>query len=108
MARPHSAVRIALASELIDGGGTCAELWRRIGCAWPIDEVRITLRNMVSAGEVDNTEAVRLAGVRRPVPWYCRALGEDARSQDDDGAGIHDLIACWAGLATPQHMGAAM
>lgn len=108
MARPQSEVRVALAAELIDGGGTCAELWRRVGCEWPIGAVRIALRNMVTAGEVDNEESVRLVGVRRPVPIYRRAPFEDDVGDDAEGAGIHDLIACWAGLAAPRHMGVAM
>lgn len=110
MARPQSSVRVALAAELVDGSGTCRELWRRMGCEWPLYDVRIALRNMVAAGEVDNLQMVRQAGVRRPVPVYRRLcdneLTDDA--DQDDGAGIHDLIACWAGLATPQRMGAAM
>lgn len=109
MARPQSSVRVALSAELIDGSGTCRELWRRMGCEWPLYEVRIALRNMVTAGEVDNLEVIRQAGVRRPVPVYRRRIDDDLERDDQvDGAGIHDLIACWAGLAAPQRMGAAM
>lgn len=102
MARPMSALRVALSAELVDGPGTCRELWRRLGCAWLLEQVRIALRNMVSAGECELAPPVRVPGVRRPVPVYqraCASESENANSEDDDGCGIHDRIACWAGLS---------
>ena len=103
MARPTSALRIALAAELIDGPGTCKELYRRMGCEWPLADVRTCLANMVAAGDVWNDQRVRVPGVRRPVPVYERALLDDddsitAPASLQGGAGVHDLIACWAGL----------
>jgi len=103
MPRPFSPIRLALAAELVAGPGTCADLARRVGCEWPVLMVRLTLRNMVAAGEVSNDESVRLPGVRRPVPVYRRAQ-EPASS----GAGIRDLIACWAGQPVVQRGGCSM
>ncbi len=101
--RPQSMLRIALAAELIDGPGTCRELWRRIGCVAPLADVRMVLANMVRAGDVlaDPDRMVRVPGVRRPVPVYQRAPLDDGDDLDaaDGGRGVHDLIACWAGLA---------
>ena len=107
MARPMSALRVALAAELVDGPGTTAELWRRMGCECPVLQVRIALRNMVAAGEVRLLAPVAVPGVRRPVPVYARAGRSDLRDVADGSAtGIHSLIAVWAGLAGPA--GAAM
>ncbi len=105
MARPLSALRVALLAELVDGPGTTQELWRRMGCEWPVLQVRIALRNMVSAGEACVPREVRVQGVRRPVPVYARAReGAGVR----DGSGMADLIAVWAGLAPVPQWGAAM
>ena len=110
MARPQSEVRIALSAELVEGAGTCRELWRRMGCIWPMLAVRIALTNMVAAGDVVLAPSVRVPGVRRPVPVYRRPnlLERDAACPPHSGAGIRDLIACWAGLAAAQRMGSAM
>ena len=105
MARPMSALRVALSAELVSGHGTSRELWRRIGCEWTLLEVRIALRNMVAAQEAELMEPVRVPGVRRPVPVYRR------RAPDGAGRGAHgfaDLIAIWAGLAPADAMEAAM
>jgi hypothetical protein len=98
--RPQSTLRITLAAELIDGPGTCRELWRRIGCVAPLAAVRMVLANMVRAGDVLADQMVRVPGVRRPVPVYERALLDDDTDLDtaDGGRGVHDLISCWAGL----------
>lgn len=105
MARPVSALRVALSAELVDGPGTSRELWRRIGCEWSMLEVRIALRNMVTAEEAELIEPVRVEGVRRPVPVYRRRMpaAHAACTQ-----GMADLIAVWAGLAPVDPMGAAM
>lgn len=109
MARPMSALRVALASELVDGPGTTTELWRRLGCECPVLQVRIALRNMVAAGEVRLLAPVAVPGVRRPVPVYARAGRPDLRGvaelADGSAAGIHSLIAVWAGLAGPAAAG---
>lgn len=94
MPRPFSSIRVALAAELVVGSGTCADLWRRTGCAWPLLQVRIALRNMVAAGEVANAPPVRVVGVRRPVPVYMRAA--HGVGQGAPEVAIRDLIACWA------------
>lgn len=109
MARPQSDVRIALAAELVEGPGTCRELCRRMGCEWPLAEVRKALSNMVAAGDASGAERVRVAGVRRPVPVYRRAYPvKVVRLDQGRGCGVHDLIACWAGLASAPRMGAAL
>lgn len=106
MARPQSDVRIALAAELVDGPGTTRELWRRIGCEWPLEQVRKTLKHMVVAGDASSRERIVVPGVRRPVPVYRREVAvRVVCPRETPGHGMRDLIAIWAGIAAPQSMG---
>lgn len=105
--RPHSDIRLALASELVSGPGTCRELYQRIGCAWPLQRVRIGLTNMVAAGQVRVSATVRVEGVCRPVPVYARATAEAPHRKTPHTA-MQTLIDCWAGLRSPAHTEACM
>lgn len=100
--RPYSEIRMDLAAALVDGGGTCKMLAQRTG--WSIGRTRTALDNMVRDGEVAKTHSIRVAGVKRPVPWYERAPLDDAGADEP----MLSLIAAWAGQTLPQPMEAAM
>jgi hypothetical protein len=92
--RPHSEVRLDVAAALIDGGGTTHALAQRTG--WSVGLVRWALDNMVRSQPPQAAKRfVRVAGVRRPVPFYQRppeAVDVDA----DDAPAYRSLIEAWA------------
>lgn len=90
--RPQSEVRVCLAAALLEGGGTCRQLAQRTG--WSIGLTREALNNMVRAGDAKKASSVRVAGVKRPVPVYERAV----RHADLVAANepFQSLIAAWA------------
>lgn len=104
--RPQSEIRVDLSAALLDGPGTSRELAQRTG--WAIGMVRKCLDNMVGAGDAVKPRCVRVHGVRRPVPVYARPAGRDVDEDDDCGGGVQDLIAVWAGLASPARAGWGM
>ena len=53
---------------------------------WSIGCVRVTLMNMVRAGDAALTTPVRRPGVKRPVPLYARAVCMADAHDADDGA----------------------
>jgi len=90
--RPQSEIRVTLAAALIDGGGTTKQLAQRTG--WSIGLTREALNNMCNAGDAHKPRSVRVAGVKRPVPWYeraCRAADLQATAEP-----YMSLIAAWA------------
>ena len=89
---PHSEIRVCLAAALIDGGGTTKNLAQRTG--WSIGLTRRALDNMCTAGDASKPRSVRVAGVKRPVPWYERAVR--ASDQVWLSSPIDSLIAAWA------------
>ena len=102
--RPQSEIRVCLSSALVEGGGTTKQLAQRTG--WSIGMTRRALDNMVTAGDAHKPRSVRVKGVKRPVPWYERAV----READDAGRDepFISLIAAWARPLAQQHMEAAM
>jgi len=95
--RPQSEIRVTLAAALVDGAGTTRQLAQRTG--WSIGMTRRALDNMCTAGDAAKIDAIRVQGVKRPVPVYARAT----RAQDaaTPGAAAVDLIRAWAGLPAP-------
>ena len=71
MGRPRSEFRSLLVSELSRGPGTSRQLAERTGIGRTA--TMYTLKNMVTAGEVSNSDRVRHPGVKRPVPVYAAA-----------------------------------
>lgn len=101
--RPHGETRLDLAAALVDGGGTTRQLAQRTG--WSIGACRVALDNMVRGGDAVK-RMVRVAGVKRPVPFYERATPE----VDDAAERPICLLAAWA-MRQPvpiTPMGAAM
>ena len=94
--RPFSEVRLTLHSALVDGGGTTRMLAVRSG--WSISATRTALDNMGRAGDAHKPRCVRVPGVKRPVPWYERALPAVGGLATGTGAGEPhiSLIAAWA------------
>ena len=96
--RPHSEIRVLLAAAMVDGGGTSRELARRV-CASHGLAMR-TLDNMVRAGDARKARAVRVPGVKRPVPVYERAMRADAAAAAAaNDAPYQSLIQAWLGRA---------
>lgn len=93
--RPHSEIRVLLAAAMVDGGGTARELARRVCASHAL--VMETLNNMVKAGDACKPRSVRVAGVKRPVPWYERAVRADECAAND--APYQSLISAWLGRA---------
>lgn len=92
--RPQSEIRVTLAAALLDGPGTCRQLAQRTG--WSIGATRVALDNMVRAGDACSDDSVRVAGVKRPVPVYRRAIRHaDAQAANDEP--YQTLIAAWMG-----------
>lgn len=90
--RPQSEIRLTLAAALVDGGGTTKDLARRTG--WAIGMTRRALDNMVTAGDAAKVRTVRVPGVKRPVPWYERAVrAADAVPCREP---VPDLLLLWA------------
>jgi hypothetical protein len=83
-----------LSAALVGGGGTCSDLALRVG--EPVHRVRVVLDNMVRAGDAEKGVPVRVPGVKRPVPWYERAV----LAELDDDAPMLSLIQCWMQGAT--------
>ena len=93
--RPFSEIRLTLDSALVDGGGTSRMLAMRSG--WSISATRTALDNMVRAGDACKPRCVRVPGVKRPVPWYERALPAVGLAAGAGPAQPHmSLIAAWA------------
>ena len=79
--RPHSEIRIDLDAALVDGGGTTRQLAQRTG--WSIGLVREALNNMARGPRAQVTKRyVRVAGVKRPVPFYERLQPAEAAQRD--------------------------
>lgn len=93
--RPQSYIRIDLAAAMVDGGGTTRQLAQRTG--WSIGMTRTALDNMVRAGDASKPGSVRVAGVKRPVPLYERAV----RPADQPASNEPhiSLIAAWSSKA---------
>ena len=90
--RPQSEERITLSAVLLDGGGTSRELAAR-GLMSKAAATRV-LDNMVRAGDAAKTRMVRVPGVRRPVPWYERAIRQaDMASANEP---MQSLLQAWA------------
>jgi len=73
--RPQSEIRCDIAAALMDGPGTTKQLAQRTG--WSIGMTRAALNNMVTAGDACKHGSVRVAGVKRPVPVYARAMRDE-------------------------------
>lgn len=61
-------VRKVLFDAMADAPGTSRDLATRTQCGFTV--AMWTLRNMVTAGEVEKLQPVRVPGVKRPVPVY--------------------------------------
>ena len=48
----------------------------------------------MTAGDARKSRLVRVAGVKRPVPWYERAQRDDTQAANDEP--YISLIAAWA------------
>lgn len=94
MARPMSEDVVCLMSALVSGPGTTRDLAARTGLG--IAAAREALNNMVRRGDAIKGPAVRVRGVKRPVPVYARGVPDD--DGVDAGDEVVDLIACWAML----------
>jgi predicted ArsR family transcriptional regulator len=90
MARPRGELRTALHEALKAGQGTTRELAARSGVGMTAS--MRTLDNMVTAGEVEKASAVRVPGVKRPVPVY--ALRESQASASG-AADLQQALASW-------------
>ncbi len=102
--RPHSEIRIDLAAALVEGGGTTRQLAQRTG--WSIGLTREALNNMARAGDCAK-RFIRVAGVKRPVPFYERACRR-ADAARCNTAPLVSLIAAWAGQPAQAVRGVAM
>lgn len=103
--RPQSEIRVTLAAALTEGGGTTKMLAQRTG--WSIGLTRKALDNMCAAGDAHKPRAVRVPGVKRPVPWYERAVRAD--DQPCGAAPLMNLISAWVrGGAPAGHSTGAM
>ncbi|MCU7370250.1 hypothetical protein PEC18_05040 [Paucibacter sp. O1-1] len=91
--RPQSEIRVTLAAALLDGPGTTRQLAQRTG--WSIGLTRMALDNMCKAGDARKGAPVRVAGVRRPVPVYHRAIRRADAAAANDAAPLISLIAAW-------------
>jgi len=93
--RPFCEERLALEAALVDGPGTSRQLAQRSGVGFKA--ATATLHNMCTAGDAVKTHSVRVAGCKRPVPVYARALrGDDADAAAAlAGEPINELITAW-------------
>lgn len=92
--RPQSDIRVDTAAALVDGPGTTHQLAQRTG--WSIGLTRRVLDNMCTAGDAHKPHSVRVAGVKRSVPVYARAVRLVDAAAAAQAAPVLSLIAAWA------------
>jgi hypothetical protein len=108
--RPFCEERLALEAALVDGPGTSRQLAQRSGVGFKA--ATATLHNMCTAGDAVKTHSVRVAGCKRPVPVYARALRACMAQDSAESEPINDLISAWyqrpAAVVLQASRGAAM
>jgi len=90
--RPHGEIRQVLRQALSSGAGTTRDLASRTNVG--LEAARLTLDNMVRAGEAVKLAQVKVPGAKRPVPVYAAQQQQHTAAQAAQA--LADAIGVWA------------